>query len=133
MEAAGRQQRPTDAPLVSAVPGRTRACCSQAGGLWRARRCLTWRSAPSHLRASCPQASASTQRCVPARPQVRDAVLAYWRKKRAARGKPLLRRLQAPTSSSDTNPFNVFRCGAARAFAGLCQSRRAASVSATRY
>jgi hypothetical protein len=59
-------------------------------------------------------------------------VLAYWRKKRAARGKPLLRRLQAPTSSSDTNPFNVFRRGAAHAFACLFQSWRAASAPATR-
>ncbi len=49
----------------------------------------------------------------PLRAPVRDAVLAYWRRKRAARGKPLLRRLQAPTSSSDTNPFNVFRRGPA--------------------
>ncbi|KAK9843485.1 hypothetical protein WJX81_005242 [Elliptochloris bilobata] len=45
----------------------------------------------------------------PLRAPVRDAVLAYWKRKRAARGRPLLRRLQAPTSSSDTNPFNVFR------------------------
>ena len=46
------------------------------------------------------------------RPPVREAVLAYWRDKRIRRGKPLLRRLQAPTSASDTNPFNVFRCAA---------------------
>lgn len=46
----------------------------------------------------------------PLRAPVRDAVFTYWRRKRAARGRPLLRRLQAPTSSSDTNPFNVFRC-----------------------
>ena len=46
----------------------------------------------------------------PLRAPVRDAVFSYWRRKRASRGRPLLRRLQAPTSSSDTNPFNVFRC-----------------------
>ena len=37
------------------------------------------------------------------------AVYAYWREKRVKRGKPLLRSLQAPTASSDSNPFNVFR------------------------
>ena len=37
------------------------------------------------------------------------AVYAYWREKRASRGKPLLRSLQAPTSTGDTNPFSVFR------------------------
>ena len=47
---------------------------------------------------------------------VRDAVFTYWWRKRAARGRPLLRRLQAPTSSSDTNPFNVFRRAPRMAF-----------------
>ncbi len=36
-------------------------------------------------------------------------VLQYWRQKRHRWKKPLLRRLQAPTSSNDTNPYNVFR------------------------
>lgn len=44
------------------------------------------------------------------RPPVRDAVFQYWKTKRSRQGKPLLRRLQAPTNPSDTNPFNVFRC-----------------------
>ncbi|KAK9867296.1 hypothetical protein WJX84_005761 [Apatococcus fuscideae] len=43
------------------------------------------------------------------RPPVRDAVFQYWKTKRVGQGKPLLRRLQAPTIPSDTNPFNVFR------------------------
>ena len=50
------------------------------------------------------------------RAPARDAVFTYWRRKRAARGRPLLRRLQAPTSSSDTNPFNVFRRAPRMAF-----------------
>lgn len=37
------------------------------------------------------------------------AVYDYWQQKRAKWGKPLLRRLQAPTSASDKNPYNVFR------------------------
>ena len=37
------------------------------------------------------------------------AVYSYWREKRVARGRPLLRSLQAPTAASDSNPFNVFR------------------------
>ncbi|QDZ24925.1 hypothetical protein HOP50_15g74680 [Chloropicon primus] len=40
---------------------------------------------------------------------VLSAVYNYWRQKRAKWNKPLLRRLQAPTSASDTNPYNVFR------------------------
>ena len=43
------------------------------------------------------------------RETVRGAVYDYWKAKRLRRGKPLLRRLQAPTASSDSNPFNVFR------------------------
>jgi len=37
------------------------------------------------------------------------AVYTYWRQKRANRGKPLLRSLQAPTGTSDPDPFSVFR------------------------
>eukprot|EP00983_Pelagomonas_calceolata_P132397 1161864-Pelagomonas_calceolata.AAC.18 len=40
-----------------------------------------------------------------------QAVYDYWAAKRKKWGKPLLRRLQAPTNPSDTNPYNVFRCG----------------------
>lgn len=38
-----------------------------------------------------------------------EEVYNYWRAKRERLGKPILRRLQAPTNPSDTNPFNVFR------------------------
>lgn len=45
--------------------------------------------------------------------QVRDttrvAVYDYWLAKRRQRGKPLLRRLHAPTPITDSNPYNVFR------------------------
>ncbi len=46
----------------------------------------------------------------PVRVIVRDVLYEYWRTKRERLGKPLVRRLQAPTSSSDQNPFAVFRC-----------------------
>lgn len=44
-----------------------------------------------------------------ARQPVKDAVYHYWLDKRKQLGKPLLRRLQAPTNSSDTNPHSCFR------------------------
>ena len=37
------------------------------------------------------------------------AVYDYWAKKRAMRGKPLLRKLQQPPTAADPNPFTVFR------------------------
>lgn len=40
-----------------------------------------------------------------------QAVYDYWAAKRKRWQKPIMRRLQAPTPASDTNPFNVFRCG----------------------
>ncbi len=46
----------------------------------------------------------------PLRIPVRDALYGYWRAKRERTGKPLIRRLQAPTSASDQNPYGVFRC-----------------------
>ena len=43
----------------------------------------------------------------------RDAMLHtvydYWASKRKRTGKPMMRRLQAPTPANDTNPYNVFR------------------------
>jgi hypothetical protein len=36
-------------------------------------------------------------------------VYEYWLEKRKAKAKPLLRRLQAPTPESETNPYLVFR------------------------
>ena len=46
-----------------------------------------------------------------ARQPVKDAVYQYWLDKRKQLGKPLLRRLQAHTNSSDTNPHSCFRSG----------------------
>ena len=46
----------------------------------------------------------------PLRPIMRDAVYHYWAEKRKRAGKPFIRRLWAPTSASDQNPFGVFRC-----------------------
>ena len=43
------------------------------------------------------------------RQPVKDAIYQYWLDKRKQLGKPLLRRLQAPTNSSDTNPHSCFR------------------------
>lgn len=43
------------------------------------------------------------------RQPVKDAMYQYWLDKRKQLGKPLLRRLQAPTNSSDTNPHSCFR------------------------
>jgi len=40
---------------------------------------------------------------------IANDVYEYWAAKRRKWQKPMLRRLQAPTSASDTNPFNVFR------------------------
>jgi hypothetical protein len=36
-------------------------------------------------------------------------VYGYWASKRKRWGKPILRRLQAPTLPNDTNPYNTFR------------------------
>ena len=47
----------------------------------------------------------------PLRKPLKEAVYGYWREKRLRTGKPLLRQLQAATSVTDTNPYNVFRCG----------------------
>eukprot|EP00873_Tetraselmis_striata_P028408 jgi/Tetstr1/448672/TSEL_035912.t1 len=49
------------------------------------------------------------RKAVPYRQPVIDDVYRYWYNKRQQRQKPLLRRLQAPTAVTDTNPFNVFR------------------------
>ena len=43
------------------------------------------------------------------RPGILARVYDHWRRKRSRRGRPLLRRLAAPTPAADTNPFHVFR------------------------
>eukprot|EP00884_Botryococcus_braunii_P014681 jgi/Botrbrau1/23213/Bobra.0041s0057.1 len=45
----------------------------------------------------------------PVREPIRCAVFEYWRQKRLALNRPLLRSLQAPTATGDSNPYNVFR------------------------
>ena len=77
----------------------------------------------SHAERSSPAACATTDhfpkdqamdaltQVAPLRQPVKEAVYKYWLAKRKRRGKPLLRRLQAPTASNDSNPHNVFRWG----------------------
>lgn len=43
------------------------------------------------------------------REKLLNDVYGYWAAKRKRWGKPILRRLQAPTIASDTNPYNTFR------------------------
>jgi len=57
------------------------------------------------------QAMEALTQVAAARQPVKDAVYQYWLDKRKQLGKPLLRRLQAPTNSSDTNPHSCFRSG----------------------
>lgn len=45
----------------------------------------------------------------PARGSIREMVYEYWKKKRASLGRPLLRKLQAPTPLNNTDPHRVFR------------------------
>jgi hypothetical protein len=50
------------------------------------------------------------------RDTIRNAVYEYWKKKRAEKGKPLLRRLEAPVNYNNPNPMLTFRSrGEARA------------------
>lgn len=44
------------------------------------------------------------------REKLLNDVYNYWAAKRKRWGKPIMRRLQAPTLASDTNPYNTFRC-----------------------
>ena len=55
------------------------------------------------------EAFAAMDTVQPLRPIMRDAVYNYWAEKRKRAGKPFIRRLWAPTSASDQNPFGVFR------------------------
>ncbi len=43
------------------------------------------------------------------REHIRSEVFDYWKSKRQALNRPLLRSLQAPTATGDSNPYNVFR------------------------
>lgn len=53
-----------------------------------------------------------------ARDTIRADVYDYWRARRARLGRPLMRRLMAPTPVNDQNPYNVFRWGPLRGAAG---------------
>lgn len=44
-----------------------------------------------------------------ARDKIRADVYAYWVERRKQLGRPLMRRLMAPTPVNDQNPYNVFR------------------------
>ena len=50
----------------------------------------------------------------PLRPAIRAEVYRYWKDKRRRLGRPLVRRLQAPTSANDPNHYHVFRWAALR-------------------
>lgn len=49
------------------------------------------------------------QECCPSRDKIREEVYEYWKRKRNKLGKPLLRRLQAPTPLNNSDPYKVFR------------------------
>ncbi len=57
-----------------------------------------------------PRAHDALRESLRARPQICHDVYQYWAAKRKRLGRPLVRRLQAPTPASDNNPFNTFRC-----------------------
>ncbi|GFR40774.1 hypothetical protein Agub_g1388 [Astrephomene gubernaculifera] len=72
-----------------------------------------WRMLPAAVAAinnmTRDEALSVLRKHVCARDAILLAVYEYWRGKRERWGKPILRRLQAPTNPSDTNPYNVFR------------------------
>eukprot|EP00878_Enallax_costatus_P035376 GHUV01039415.1.p1 GENE.GHUV01039415.1~~GHUV01039415.1.p1 ORF type:complete len:290 (+),score=75.10 GHUV01039415.1:1376-2245(+) len=53
------------------------------------------------------------------REKICQDVYNYWASKRKKWGKPIMRRLQAPTPCSDTNPYNTFRYVGGRLALGL--------------
>jgi hypothetical protein len=57
-------------------------------------------------------ALAMLRKCVGGREAMLHTVYDYWASKRKRTGKPMMRRLQAPTPANDTNPYNVFRSAA---------------------
>ena len=56
----------------------------------------------------------------PLRPAIRAEVYRYWKDKRRRLGRPLVRRLQAPTSANDPNHYHVFRWAALRDLQAQC-------------
>lgn len=94
---------------------RTRWCRGSAGRprrlqavppplLLEATALAVWRS------ARAPRCDPTVQHLPPAaRDTIRADVYNYWLQRRKALGRPLMRRLQAPTPINDQNPYNVFR------------------------
>ncbi|GLC38898.1 hypothetical protein PLESTB_000459500 [Pleodorina starrii] len=72
-----------------------------------------WRMLPAAVAAtgnmSRDEALSVLRKHTCARDPILHAVYDYWRGKRERLNKPVMRRLQAPTNPSDTNPYNVFR------------------------
>ncbi|GIL51503.1 hypothetical protein Vafri_7475 [Volvox africanus] len=72
-----------------------------------------WRMLPAAVAAtsnmSRDEALSVLRKYACARDPILHAVYDYWRAKRERLNKPIMRRLQAPTNPSDTNPYNVFR------------------------
>ena len=80
---------------------------SHAGAAQTERQSVSAAAAVDHMTRE--EAFAAMDMVQPLRPIMRDAVYGYWADKRKRTGKPFIRRLWAPTSSSDQNPFSVFR------------------------
>ena len=80
---------------------------ARAGAAQTERQSVSAAAAVDHMTRE--EAFAAMDLVQPLRPSMRDAVYGYWAAKRKRTGKPFIRRLWAPTSSSDQNPFSVFR------------------------
>ena len=78
-----------------------------AGAAQTERQSVSAAAAVDHMTRE--EAFAAMDMVQPLRPIMRNAVYSYWAEKRKRTGKPFIRRLWAPTSSSDQNPFSVFR------------------------
>jgi len=85
----------------------TDAALAAAGALAAERSSTAAAATTDHLPR--PDALAVLARVAPLRPAALTAVHEYWVAKRARAGRPLLRRLRAPTAAADTNPYHVFR------------------------
>jgi hypothetical protein len=94
-------------PMRSLAEG-DQCTCHMTGAAQTERQSTAAAAAVDHMTRE--EAYAVMTAAHPIRTIIRDALYEYWRAKRERLGKPLVRRLQAPTSSSDQNPFAVFRC-----------------------
>lgn len=93
---------------ICMCPHHGRCFCAGAGASVAERTSPAACATTDHM--SREQAMEALTQVAAARQPVKDAVYRYWLDKRKQLGKPLLRRLQAPTNSSDTNPHSCFRC-----------------------